>query len=93
MDQIYVSFKRIDGILTPSEKDWAVSGVYMARYIRSFGKVNPQDHLTDLLIAILASNVGALLVTQNKKDMLRWQKILRGSGKNLVLYPVQQSVS
>jgi predicted nucleic acid-binding protein len=90
VDRIYGSFKQIDGILTPSEEDWAFSGIYMARYIRSHGKVDPKDHLTDLLIAILASNAGAPLVTQNKKDMLRWQKILKGSGKNLVLYPAEQ---
>lgn len=88
VDRIYGSFKRIEGILTPTEDDWAVSGICIARYIRSFGKVNPKDHIADLLIAILASNAGALLVTQNRKDMLRWQKILRGSGKNLALYPV-----
>jgi predicted nucleic acid-binding protein len=93
VDRIYGSFKQVDGILTPSEEDWAVSGIYMARYIRSFGKVDPKDHLTDLLIAILASNAGAPLVTQNKRDMLRWQKILKGSGKNLVLYPVERSLS
>lgn len=89
-DRIYGSFQQIDGILVPSEEDWAASGIYMARYIRSYGKVDPKDHLTDLLIAILASNAGAPLITQNRKDMARWQKILKGSGKNLFLYPIQQ---
>lgn len=87
VDRIYGCLRRIDGILTPSEEDWAVSGILMARYIRSFGAIHPKDHLSDLLIAILACNSNEILVTENKKDMLRWQKILKGSGKNLALYP------
>jgi len=88
LDFIYGSLKQINGILTPSEEDWVSSGVYMARYIRLYGQVDPKDHVMDILIAILASNAGAPLVTQNRKDMIRWQKILKGSGKRLTLYPV-----
>ena len=79
----------MNGILTPSEDDWALSGVYMARYIRLFGEINPKDHIFDLLISILASNANAPLVTKNTRDMLRWKKILRASGKNLILFSVE----
>ena len=89
VDYIYRSFKQVNGILTPSADDWALSGVYIARYIRSFGEINPKDHIFDLLIAILASNVRAPLATENRADMQRWQRILRASGKNLVLFPVE----
>jgi len=89
VDYIYRSFKQMNGILTPSEDDWALSGVYMARYIRLFGEINPKDHIFDLLISILASNANAPLVTKNTRDMLRWKKILRASGKNLILFSVE----
>lgn len=88
VDDIYRNFKRINGVLTPSEDDWAVSGTYMARYGHSFGEINPKDHIFDLLISILASNANAPLITKNRRDMLRWQRILQASGKNLLLYPV-----
>jgi predicted nucleic acid-binding protein len=93
VDCIYRSLKWIEGILTPSEEDWATSGIYMARYIRLFGEINPKDHIFDLLISILACNAHSPLVTKNTRDMLRWQRILRAAGKSLMLYPVGYSPS
>lgn len=86
VDVIFQNIRQVDGILVPSEDDWALSGMCLARYIRLFGEIRPRDHLSDLLIAILASNAEAALVTANIADMLRWKNVLRSAGRRLILH-------
>jgi hypothetical protein len=48
-----------------------------------FGKVKPRDHILDILIAITAAKVGAVLATENLRHMKRWKEMLAKMGKRI----------
>jgi predicted nucleic acid-binding protein len=85
VDAIYRKFQTRNRILVPTVEDGANAGLLMARHIRHYGHINPKDHLNDVLIAILASNHGGTLVTENREHFERWQRLLRVAGKSLRL--------
>jgi hypothetical protein len=49
------------------------------------------DHLRDILIALEAAKNGATLVTENARDFLRWQKLLRSTGRDLRLCDLRKA--
>jgi len=93
VDRIHRRLKVQDRILVPTAEDWANAGLLMARHIRHYGQINPKDHLNDVLIAILASNHGGPLVTENREHFERWRRLLRAVGKSLRLQIVKRSTN
>ena len=77
-------------MVTPTHEDWTWSGVVLARYQERFGKVEPRDHINDILIALCAVRANAELVTVNADDMRRWRDMLRRAGKKLFLRCVER---
>jgi predicted nucleic acid-binding protein len=68
VDRFYRELRSRNQILVPTDEDWANAGLLMARHNRRFGQINPKDHLNDVLIAILASNHGGTLITENGRN-------------------------
>lgn len=90
VDAIYEKLRTRDRILVPTLEDWVNAGLLMARHTRHFGQLNPKDHLNDVLIALLTSNHGGTLVTENREHFERWRTLLRATGKRLQLYIVRR---
>ena len=72
-------------IVETTVEDWILAGRCIALYTMRYGKVRPRDHILDILIAITAANVGAVLVTENLRDMKRWKDMLGRMGKGVKL--------
>jgi predicted nucleic acid-binding protein len=45
----------------------------------------------DILIALEAAKNAATLVTENARDFLRWQKLLRPTGRDLRLFDLRKA--
>jgi predicted nucleic acid-binding protein len=80
LDEINRLYARLGFLVTPDHEDWVQAGVFMARYIRLYGNIRPRDHLNDMLILLCSTKVKATLATENVKDYVRWQKMLKQSG-------------
>lgn len=63
--------------------DWMLAGRCLAYYSRRWGKINPGDHLADVLVAVSALKVGALLGSRDLLQMRRWTWVLRRLGRKL----------
>jgi hypothetical protein len=48
------------------------------------------NHFRDILIALEAAKNGAILVTENARDFLRCQKLLRSTGRDLRLFDLRR---
>jgi predicted nucleic acid-binding protein len=90
VDNIYTRLRESGRILVPTIEDWANAGIYMARYIRHYGRIEPKDHLADVLTAILTSNHRGVLVTENEDDFRRWQRLFRSAGRGYKMLVVRR---
>lgn len=79
------SFRRAQGdnIIETTVEDWILAGRCIVLYSIRFGKIKPRDHIIDILIAIKAARINAVLVTENQRDMNRWKEILVKLGKKI----------
>lgn len=93
IDQIRRALAMQERILTPTEEDWALAGLLLARYSQWYGKIEPRDHLPDILIAVSASAAGLSLVTENDLDMKTWQKLLAKHGRRLKIVAMRRGAT
>ncbi len=76
LDGISSAFVSAGLTLTPSFDDWCSAGTMMRRYGRLHGRIDPREHLNDVLILLSAAQVGGILLTWNVKDLRRWNRML-----------------
>ena len=79
------SFRRALGenIIETTVEDWILAGRCIVLYSIRFGKIKPRDHIIDILIAVKAARINAVLVTENRGDMTRWKEILARMGQRV----------
>lgn len=90
LDGIRDVFQSRGYLATPGSDEWVEAGVLLARYQRLRGRVEPRDHISDVLIVLDAAKLGADLVTENGSDMERWRKMLRPSRRLLGIQVVRR---
>lgn len=90
LDGIHQMFKTQGYVVTPGHDDWVQAGLLLARYQRLRGRVEPRDHINDILVVLDAAKLGADLVTENGGDMERWRKVLRPSRRALRIRVVRR---
>ncbi|MCI0453691.1 MAG: PIN domain-containing protein [Candidatus Dadabacteria bacterium] len=83
LDIIFQESRRIGRILSPEIDDWSKAGLFVSQYIRLYGRVEPRDHMNDLMIALVASKHGHTVITENKKHFENWKRIFNRSGIQL----------
>ena len=59
-------------LVTPDFADYQLVGVAIGRYGRRYGAVDARAHFRDALIAVCAARRGAVVVTDNVRDLARW---------------------
>jgi len=73
LDRLYGTFEDIGRLITPDASDWQKTGKVIAKLGRKYGF--EEKFLTkitnDVLIALSARKIGAVVVTNNIKDFLR----------------------
>ena len=91
LDQINRLYARQGFLITPLHEDWVRAGILMERYIRLHGRIEPRDHLNDLLILLCTAKAGATLATENVRDYVRWQKMFKQEGQSCALWGLSRS--
>jgi predicted nucleic acid-binding protein len=85
LDRMVRALAGIGRVVAPEPEDFYAAGQVVAFYIRRYGQIAPRDHTNDILIALGAWRADAELVTVNRQDMERWQRLLRRTGKRVTL--------
>jgi predicted nucleic acid-binding protein len=87
LDRIRVAFASAGLTLTPTFDDWCSAGTMMARYAHLHGRIDPRDHVNDVLIVLSAAQIGGILLTWNIEDFQRWNRMLPTSRRVRVQTP------
>jgi len=88
LDALCQWHQRLGSLSSPATSAWLEAGQMVGRYARVYGGLRMADHFRDVLIALEAANNGACLVTENARDFLRWQKLFRSAGRDLMVCDV-----
>lgn len=63
--------------ITPGLRDWTTAADMVAWYGRRHGRLEPRDHLADVLLVLCAGQVQGEIVTTNVRDLSRWARVAR----------------
>jgi predicted nucleic acid-binding protein len=91
LDALCQWHERLGTLCFPSALVWIEAGQLLGRYARVHGGLQMVNHFRDILIALEAAHHGATLVTENVRDFLRWQKLLRSAGRDLRLLDARKA--
>jgi len=73
LDRMFMTFNKLGRMITPDASDWQRAGKIVASLGQKYGfeEIFLARLLNDILIALCARKVGALLFTKNQKDYER----------------------
>ena len=73
LDRIFTSFQKLGRMISPDASEWQRAGKIVATLSRKYGfeQIFLARLVNDILIALCARRVGAMLFTRNRKDYLR----------------------
>jgi predicted nucleic acid-binding protein len=73
LDRIFTSFRKLGRMVSPDASEWQRAGKIVATLSRKYGfeQIFLARLVNDILIALCARRVGAMLFTRNRKDYLR----------------------
>ena len=74
-------------LLTPTHEDWVRAGQLFERRSRLAGRMQPRDHLADLLILLTAARVGGAVLTTNVRHFEAWAEVARASDVEVGVIP------
>lgn len=77
-------------LLGAGVEDWVLAGRCLSYYSGRWGKIRPRDHLADVLVAVSALKLGAVLISEDLKQMRRWSGILGKLGRNLKVQGIKE---
>jgi predicted nucleic acid-binding protein len=89
LDRIVRALTSVGRVVSPEPEDFYTAGQMVATYTRRYGQIALRDHAQDILIALGAWRARAELVTVNRQDMERWQRLLRRTGKHVTIRAVE----
>ena len=91
LDALCQWHQRLGTLCFPFATAWLEAGQMLGRYARVYGGLQMVNHFRDIHIALEAAKNGATLVTENARDFLRWQKLLRSTGHDLRLFDLRKA--
>src|SRR4030042_5552439 len=73
LDRLYKTFDNLDRLVVPEASDWQKTGKIIAKLSQQYGFEEKflAKKTNDVLIALSARQIGAVVVTNNVKDFLR----------------------
>jgi predicted nucleic acid-binding protein len=80
IDRLVSVSQRVNRVLTPGVREWALGGRLLGRATRLYGALRPRDHLADVLLVVSAARLGGTVVTSNLRHMERWARLGAASG-------------
>ena len=66
-------------------EEWVLAGRCLAYYAGRWGKIRPRDHLADVIVAVSALQVGAVLASEDLRQMRRWSWVFGKMGRRLAV--------
>ncbi|MBV6517828.1 MAG: hypothetical protein DCC43_05585 [Candidatus Brocadia sp.] len=78
LDTLYKTFKNLNRLLVPEAADWQGAGKVIAKIGKKYGfeDIFLSKITHDVLIAASARRIGAIVITNNRKDFLRIQEFV-----------------
>lgn len=78
LDKMHDTFSSMGRLVVPDAMDWQKTGKVVAQLGKKYGFENVflSKITNDILIAATARKIGAVVVTNNKKDFLRIQEYI-----------------
>ena len=78
LDKMHDTFSSMGRLIIPDETDWQKTGKVIAQLGKKYGfeKMFLSRITNDILIATTVRKIGALVVTNNKKDFLKIQEYI-----------------
>jgi predicted nucleic acid-binding protein len=80
LDTVVRAYRSLGFLLQVTAEDWFRAGQAIRRYTRLYGRIEPREHLNDVLILASSGRVGAQVVTENAVAFRRWAALLRRMG-------------
>jgi predicted nucleic acid-binding protein len=77
-------------LLEAKVEDWVLAGRCLSYYSIRWGRIKPRDHLADVLVAVTALRVGAVLASEDLKQMRRWSWALGKLGRRLEVRGIKE---
>ncbi len=71
-------------------EDWVLAGRCLSEYSRRWGRIKPRDHLADVLVAVSASKIGAVLGSRDLSQTRCWRQVLAKLGRTLEVSAVAE---
>lgn len=73
LDKIYTTFEDLDRLIVPDASDWQKTGKVVAKLGKKYGFEEKflSKITNDVLIALSARRIGAIVVTNNTKEFLK----------------------
>ncbi|MBI2894870.1 MAG: hypothetical protein HYY06_15045 [Deltaproteobacteria bacterium] len=87
LDVLVRHLASLDLVVSPELRDYQRVGAALRRYRLARGSIDPRAHFRDALIAVCAARRGAMVVTENVKDLERWSRWLGTPAKARVVRP------
>jgi len=87
---LHLNLSQAGKITVPQHEDFLLGGRVLFHLSRKFGQLDFKDHFRDGLIAASAARIGAMVVTENRRNFELWQDGLARSGRRLSLYIVER---
>jgi predicted nucleic acid-binding protein len=85
LQRLVEAYRRRGRLLIPTDQEWQRAGDILARYGAAHGKVQPYDHVGDVLITLTAARLAGEVVTGNLVDFRRWAGWVRRSGGDVTV--------
>ena len=89
IDEMVRALSAVHRMVSPEPGDFYTAGQMVSYYGRQHGVLKIRDHTNDILIASCASRADAELITINREDMQRWQRVLRRMRRRLTVTVIE----
>jgi len=80
LDVVVRAYQSLGYLLGVTTEDWIRAGQAIRRYTRLYARIEPREHLNDILILASSGRAGAAVLTENAAPFARWAALLRRMG-------------
>lgn len=81
LDTVVRAYGSLGFLVDVTLEDWIRAGQAIRRYTRLYGRINPREHLNDVLILVSSGRIGVQVLTENSTPFARWARLLRRMGR------------
>lgn len=77
-------------LLGAEPEDWVLAGRCLSYYSSRWGKVKPRDHLADVMVVVASVRVGAVVASEDLRQIRRWSWVLGRLGRKVMVRALKE---